>query len=926
MSAEHDEPVEATPAWAQRLSTFIHSRFRLILALAAVFAVLSTLAATNLRIDQELRRLLPSTFPSVVRLDRLQARAGQQSDLYVTIRSPSREANVAFGTAVEEALQGRDDIRYVVFRRDLSFFDDHALLYADLRDLLDLRRRVIAKIQDEVAKQAFGDFSSKDDEAKETSAKDDAGALGFDPDEVRESYGLSEAYQEYMEADEGRLMVVKMRPIRPATDLEFAQALTAEVDGIVKGLEPTSFHHEMTYELNGSYVQHQERLKSVQQEVWGGSIAAVLALLATLGVYFRSPRGVLLVMLPLLASVVGALAFGWLAFTVLNLVSAFIFAVLLGLGIDFGIHVLARLRQERSRGLSSQDALAVCLATSGKTTAAGGVSTALAFAALSIADFQGFAQFGQVAAVGVLLSLVGAVLLMPALSIALERVRPWRPSPPSKRGDGLGRWSRPLAALSFMLALAGVGVAGWAAMNLGGLEYQHDLKKLGPVRPKSTGPKRAGYRDAVGKAQTVDPAVVLVDTAAQAEEVQRQLDALLAMTPEELDAFDPEAPPTRAMPEPPQDVDAGIAELDALDEDWDEDADDWDDDGFDDEARDLKDPIFTALEAKAVAQAVMSPTTAQALGSYAAERRAVMRNRLARVWSVHAFVPRLQAEKLRVIADIRTRIEAKRASLSASTKAQVDEWAPYLKVDAPVTVAALPSWVTGQFEDTQGDPSRFVLVATKGSKANIENSREIYDAYASLHTSTGDVDLAADFFVIPEIFDAIDADGPRVMALSVAVMLLTALVLLRNFGGALGVAVTVGFSLLWLAAVFLGLGWKLNFFNIIVLPLLLGMGQDDALHLVERHREEVERTGKSNLGRVLREAGGAILITTITTVWGFSGILFANHRGLNSMAWAAVLGMALALVASVVVLPLLLEAGRRLRKSSASDRDPVTRA
>ena len=66
-----------------------------------------------------------------------------------------------------------------------------------------------------------------------------------------------------MEADEGRLMVVKMRPIRPATDLEFAQALTAEVDGIVKGLEPTSFHHEMTYELNGSYVQHQERLKSV---------------------------------------------------------------------------------------------------------------------------------------------------------------------------------------------------------------------------------------------------------------------------------------------------------------------------------------------------------------------------------------------------------------------------------------------------------------------------------------------------------------------------------------------------------------------------------------------------------------------------------------------------------------------------------------
>jgi hypothetical protein len=85
------------------------------------------------------------------------------------------------------------------------------------------------------------------------------------------------------------------------------------------------------------------------------------------------------------------------------------------------------------------------------------------------------------------------------------------------------------------------------------------------------------------------------------------------------------------------------------------------------------------------------------------------------------------------------------------------------------------------------------------------------------------------------------------------------------------------------------------------------MGEDDALHIAERHREE---GGK--LGRVLREAGGAIFMTTLTTVWGFSGILFANHRGLESMAWTAVTGMSLCLLASVVILPLLLAAfGKR---------------
>ncbi|MBV1862103.1 MAG: MMPL family transporter, partial [Nannocystaceae bacterium] len=428
------------PAWAQRLSAFIHRRFRVVLLIGLVFAVLSTLAATQLRIDQELRRLLPSTFPSVVRLDRLQERAGQQSDLYVTIRSPSREANVAFGDAVVDALQGRDDLRYVVFRRDLKYFDDHALLYASLADLLDLRRRVIAKVREEVRKEAFGDFSTDEEKAAQAGGKDDAEALGFDPDEMRDRYGVSEASQEYMEADEGRVMVVKMRPVRAATDLEFAEALTGDVLRIVDELAPHGFHHEMAIELNGSYVQHQKRLKSVQDEVRGGSVAALLGLLVTLGLYFRSPRAVALVMIPLLVSVVGALAFGWLAFGVLNIVSAFIFAVLLGLGIDFGIHVLARLRQERGRGLSSQDALALCLATSGKTTAAGAVSTALAFAALSIADFQGFAQFGQVAAVGVVFSLLGSVFLMPALSIAFDRVRPWKPPAPREDSGGLGGW------------------------------------------------------------------------------------------------------------------------------------------------------------------------------------------------------------------------------------------------------------------------------------------------------------------------------------------------------------------------------------------------------------------------------------------------------------------------------------------------------
>jgi predicted RND superfamily exporter protein len=138
-----------------------------------------------------------------------------------------------------------------------------------------------------------------------------------------------------------------------------------------------------------------------------------------------------------------------------------------------------------------------------------------------------------------------------------------------------------------------------------------------------------------------------------------------------------------------------------------------------------------------------------------------------------------------------------------------------------------------------------------------------------------------------------------VMTAVTGVLLVTALVMFRSVAHALLVFLTVVFALLWLAAFFPHLGWKLNLFNLIALPLLVGMGQDDSLHLIHRYREE----GPGSLRFVLRETGGAVFLTTLTTVIGFSSMLFVSHQGLRSLGWTAVLGMTLCLISSVLVVP-----------------------
>ena len=88
-----------------------------------------------------------------------------------------------------------------------------------------------------------------------------------------------------------------------------------------------------------------------------------------LAAYFRGLRAVPLVLTPLLIAACFALACAAWMYGYLNLVSAFIFAVQLGLGIDFATHMLARYREELARGLPHREAIAHTIATTGVSTA-----------------------------------------------------------------------------------------------------------------------------------------------------------------------------------------------------------------------------------------------------------------------------------------------------------------------------------------------------------------------------------------------------------------------------------------------------------------------------------------------------------------------------------------------------------------------------
>jgi predicted RND superfamily exporter protein len=89
----------------------------------------------------------------------------------------------------------------------------------------------------------------------------------------------------------------------------------------------------------------------------------------------------------------------------------------------------------------------------------------------------------------------------------------------------------------------------------------------------------------------------------------------------------------------------------------------------------------------------------------------------------------------------------------------------------------------------------------------------------------------------------------------------------------------------------------------VVLPTVLGIGDDSGIHIVHRYLEE----GRGSIGRVLRSTGEHVTVSAVTTMIGFGGWLLSMHPGLRSIGELAVVGIGLTLVAALVLLPALLQ-------------------
>jgi predicted RND superfamily exporter protein len=99
-----------------------------------------------------------------------------------------------------------------------------------------------------------------------------------------------------------------------------------------------------------------------------------------------------------------------------------------------------------------------------------------------------------------------------------------------------------------------------------------------------------------------------------------------------------------------------------------------------------------------------------------------------------------------------------------------------------------------------------------------------------------------------------------------------------------------------------------NFANVIVLPLLFGLGVASGLHIVLRARQ----AGPQRV--LLTSTPRAVLFSALTTVGSFGALALSSHKGTASMGLLLSIAIGLTIVCTLVVLPALLHEAERWRR------------
>jgi hopanoid biosynthesis associated RND transporter like protein HpnN len=829
----------------------------IVVAAVALAAVALAYALPHLRIDTSTEDMISAEVPFRQNRIAFTEAFPQFRDPVVAVIEGAAPERVEQAAAALAAALRADGQHFVAVDHPAGdpFFATHGLLYLDtdqlaaLSDRLAAAQPLLAALAADPTLRGVADFVAL--------AVADAGkgsVLPAELDRLLDAMGevvatgrpaeLSwrQALQEQTGTTATRQLVIA-QPRIDSSSLELAGPALEALRATARTLQIDPAHG-LDLSLTGAAALDQEEMQSVRA---GASLASLLTTAGVIMLLVWGLGSMRLIAATVITVAIGLIltaAFAALAIGRLNLISVTFAVLFVGLGVDFGIHLALRYREAPSAGQNHRSAVSAAMRGVARPLSLSALCAALGFLAFVPTDYRGLAELGIISAGGMVIAWITSLTVMPAL---LAIMRPPQRQPRSPGHHLLpGILERPLTVVAAAVVLGLVSL-----LALPRITFDFNPLHLKNPISESVRTYRALAADHV---PWVDAIEVLAGNLAAADAIAARLGSqdevgrtltLASFVPDDQNAklalIDELAFLIGPLLEP-----AGATPP------------------LDDAAREA---ALTRLRANvdAAAAAGDNPGAARladALASFRATATAPARAEL----------------EGRLLATLPALLERLRQALEAG----------------PVTLESLPSDLRARWVNLAGQARVMALPATP----LIDNRTMAAFARAVLAVEPRATGMP---IIVMEAGDAVIGAFREASWLALGLITLLLAVVLRRLRDILLVLAPVGLAVLFTAASAVVLGLGLNFANVIVLPLLLGLGVSGAIHVVMRWREEA---GPARMAAT--STPRAVLFSALTTIASFGSLAVSRHLGLASMGLLLTIAILASLVCTLVVLPSIL--------------------
>lgn len=905
------------------LSATVLSYPRTALVLAAILSILSVLIAI-----QRLR--FTSTHDA---LSSLNGRMGQVQERYnrafgdpdravIVIEAKNREQAKRFATALAKRLKAMTtDIEEVTYRFDLRSLEDRFLMYLSPEALIDLKgklhahramleelstdpglNRLFQIIRREISAALVGHLFTGFLEEQEGEVKRpvELGPLLKLLTQLNAWAAAPRTYtspwsQFFVEADEngdreGYLWSSNKQFLFVLANVKADTTNLLKFERPIKGIRKEirllqSQYPEVKAGVTGSPALEYDEVAAAQRDSGLMTAISLLGVALLVVVAFRSVARPLMGILALVMGV--CWAFGFAAVTVghLNMLSMVLAPLLIGIGMDYGIHLLARYEEERGAGHSIQQALEQAFEGAGPGILHAALTTSVALFTLILTGIGVLQELGVITGCGLLLTLISTFVVLPPLLMLWDK----RPAMSSVEGmadeahaqrrllprppdflEFCYRWPRAVLALSTIGTLA-------ALYAVSSLEFDGNVLRLQAEGTESVTWELKIIRQSE---RSISYGVILAKSLEEVREKSLALEALPSVSEVESIAMvipkDQERKLQLAREISPILVGVNLAQLPAP------------------APVDLDELLLTLQRIKA------KMLTADDAKNWTGADKPPLEP-MTRVRSlIDQFERLLQRHDHE---EIRQRLSTFQAKLFQDFHGKVSLLARAI-ASGPVELDDLPSDLKKQFVGRDG--SYLLRVYPRGDPWELASQAVFVSDLRRV-----DPDAIGDPVKGYEIITAMKRGYQQVgiyTLIGVAVLFLLNLRDLRYF---LLAKVPFLVGAVWTAGLMYVFELKFNLANLIIIPLLVAPGVENGLLIIHRFREEAEAS-------VLpRSTGKGVVLSSLTTMIGFGSLLIAHHRGAYSIGLLVTLGVGAVLVVSVIVLPALLTVvARRPSKST----------